>query len=168
MPPYVLCNDMRTHATCARCSQRFRRKGLFQGLPWLKPSLRLHKMPAVKKKELKTHSRYSPFLRGVIYGMFLAGSSQRDIVDELTKSDGSPVSQPGVCATIQMVEANGGVLWDGEVKPGPCEGRPRATTKALDRKILRLVFRMLSICSTSSIHAYKKRASLCKRSMCVR
>ena len=94
-------------------------------------------MPRVKRAEARTHNRYSPFLRGVIYGMFLAGWAQRDIADAVTKSDGSPISQGGVSRNIQMAEANGGMRWSGEVKVSPSAGRPRTTSKALGRKILR-------------------------------
>ena len=97
-------------------------------------------MPVVKQA-VKSHARFTPFLRGVIYGLFLAGWTHREIVDELVKSDGSEVSLGGVATAIKMAEAKGGLLWDGLPASSSSAGRPRMTATALDKKIVRLVFK---------------------------
>ena len=97
-------------------------------------------MPRVKKKA-KSRSHFTPFLRGVIYGLFLAGHTHREIADELVKADGSEASHGSVTTAIQQVQAHGGLLWDGETTADSSAGRPRKTSKALDRQILRLVFK---------------------------
>ena len=48
-------------------------------------------MPSRKRKPLKSHSRLNPFLRGVIYGLHLAGLTLTDIADEIVKEDGASV-----------------------------------------------------------------------------
>ena len=93
------------------------------------------------KKAAKSHARYTPFLRGVIYGLFLAGYAHREIVDELVKTDGSEVSLGGVSSAIKTAESKGGLLWDGQLSSSSSAGRPRMTAKALDKKIVRLVFK---------------------------
>ena len=95
----------------------------------------------VAKKAVKSYARFTPFLRGVIYGLFLAGYTHREIVDELVKSDGSEVSVAGVASAIKTAKAKGGLLWDGQLSSSSSVGRPRLTAKTLDRKILRLVFK---------------------------
>ena len=84
------------------------------------------------------HAQLSPFLRGVVFGLFLAGSTYQEIADEVEKADGTHPCQQTVADTIRRVEKNGGLAFDGE--RAPQAGRPRHTDSALDRQILRLVF----------------------------
>ena len=104
-------------------------------------------MPAAMKA-MKTHKafvksrmRYPVFLRGAIFGLHLAGWTYQEIVDEVAKPDGSETSIGGVASAIAQAKANGGLLWDGDVKTISSAGRPRKTTCALDRKIVQLVFK---------------------------
>ena len=85
------------------------------------------------------HAQLSPFLRGVVFGLFLAGSTYQEIADEVEKADGAHPCQQTVADTIRRVEKNGGLAFDGE--RAPQAGRPRHTDSALDRQILRLVFK---------------------------
>lgn len=85
----------------------------------------------------RTH--FNPFLRGVIYGLFLAGYTYQEIADEVTKTDGEHPCQQSVVSVIEKAQACGGLEWDGEQAQGA--GRPRVTSDELDKKILRLVFR---------------------------
>jgi hypothetical protein len=95
-------------------------------------------MPRVKKAT-KSHGRFTPFLRGVIYGLHLAGYAYHEIQEEVVKPDGSETTQQGIADAIAKADRNGGVLWDGEV--GKSSGPPRQTTPSLDKQILRLVFK---------------------------
>ena len=98
---------------------------------------------APKKAVLRTSTRLTPFLRGVIYGMFLAGSTYQEIAEEVVKSDGHKPCQQTVASVVAQAEENGGLCWNGLAGSATSEtvGRPRATTGALDKKIVRLVFR---------------------------
>ena len=84
-------------------------------------------------------AHFNPFLRGVVYGLFLAGYTYQEIAEEVTKSDGERPCHQSVASVIETAEACGGLRWDGEHAQGA--GRPRITTDALDKKILSLVFR---------------------------
>jgi hypothetical protein len=99
-------------------------------------------MPPAKTM-MKSHARFTPYLRGVIYGLFLAGYTYQEIADEVVKPDGSETTQQGVSGVIDQAQANGGLLWEGEVASSSCGavGRPRQTTNTLDKKILRLVIK---------------------------
>ena len=88
----------------------------------------------------QSQKHFNPFLRGVIYGLFLAGLPYREIAEELIKPDGSETSQQAVAGVVQQAEANGGLLWDG-VAANSNAGRPPATTSALDKEIFKLVLR---------------------------
>jgi hypothetical protein len=89
----------------------------------------------------KTSSRthLNPFLRGVVYGLFLAGYTYQEIADEVTKPDGEHLCQQSVASVVESAKACGGLEWDGEQALGA--GRPRCTSDALDKQILRLVFK---------------------------
>lgn len=84
-------------------------------------------------------AHFSPFLRGVVYGLFLAGYTYQEIADEVTKTDGEHPCQQSVASIIETAQARGGLQWDGEHAKGA--GAPRVTSDDLDKKILRLVFR---------------------------
>ena len=85
----------------------------------------------------RTH--LTPFLRGVIYGLFLAGYTYQEIADEVEKPDGQHPCQQSIASVIKEAEANGGLRWDGTQSANA--GRPRSSSSALDAKILRLVYR---------------------------
>ena len=72
--------------------------------------------------------------------MFLAGSTLRDIADTVVKSDSQHPCQQTVAATVARCRAEGGTKWDGQVK-STGRGPPRATTDALNRKVVKLVFK---------------------------
>ena len=78
-------------------------------------------------------ARLTPYLRGVIYGLMLAGYSVDDIADEVEKPDGSQPSPSAVRQSLQLSEEEGGMAWDGVAQTGG--GRPKKTTDALDRAI---------------------------------
>ena len=89
----------------------------------------------------KTSARahFSPFLRGVVYGLFLAGYTYQEIADEVVKTDGEHPCQQSIASVVETAQGYGGLQWDGEHAQGA--GRPRITTDEIDKKILRLVFR---------------------------
>ena len=95
----------------------------------------------VKGKDSRaSYARLSPYVKGVIFGMFLAGSTLWDIADTVVKSDGQHPCQQTVAATVARCRAEGGTKWDGQVK-STGRGPPRATTDALNRKVVKLVFK---------------------------
>ena len=47
-----------------------------------------------------TRARLTPFLRGMIYGLYLGGMTQREIADKVTKVDGARPSFGTVGRTI--------------------------------------------------------------------
>ena len=96
---------------------------------------------AKAKPKAKSHARLSPFLRGVVYGAFLFGALPGDIVQTVTKPDGAAMSEQAARDTIQLVESNGGLKWDGDATALSEAGRPRETTPAFDRKVTKLVFK---------------------------
>ena len=71
--------------------------------------------------------------------MSLLGLSLQQIVDKVPKPDGTRLSKDTVASVIQHAKANGGHTWDGEMHSEA--GRPRSTTPALDKKIVRIVFK---------------------------
>ena len=87
-----------------------------------------------------SNMHFSPFLRGVIYGLFLAGYTYREIADEVEKPDGSHPCKTSVASVVQQATQLGGMGWDGETANGNA-GRPRRTTNALDKAIVKLVFK---------------------------
>ena len=99
----------------------------------------------VKKSRLKrvasmkrSRARLSPYVRGLVFGMHLAGATLPDIEATLTKPDGATLSQPGAGNCIQMCEENGGAKRGGVVNHDS-DGRPRDSTPAMDRALTKLV-----------------------------
>ena len=84
-------------------------------------------------------ARLTPYLRGIIYGLMMAGYSVDDIADEVEKPDGSQPSPVAVRQSLQLPQEEGGMAWDGVAQTGG--GRPKKTTDALDRAIHRRVFK---------------------------
>ena len=58
-------------------------------------------------------ARLTPYLRGIIYGLMLAGYSVDEIVDEVEKPDGSQPSPVAVPRRLQLSQEEGGMAWDG-------------------------------------------------------
>jgi hypothetical protein len=97
-------------------------------------------MPKAMKKLKRSHARLSPFLKGLIYGMWLAGSTVLEIAEEVEKPDGSTPTVPTIRTAIKTCEENGGVSWDGGAE-NHGGGRPRKGTDSLDQEITKLVTR---------------------------
>ena len=95
------------------------------------------------KKTLAKRSttRLSPYVRGVIFGLFLAGYTYQEIAEEVEKPDGTNPCQQTVAGVVEQAQQQGGLLWDGEHSTSGGPGRPRITTDALDKKIVELVFK---------------------------
>ncbi len=92
------------------------------------------------KKTVGTRVHFSPYLKGVIFGLFLAGTTYREIAEEVVKPDGTHPCQQSVASVVEKAEKLGGMLWDGQ-SDSSLAGCPRVTTDALDKRILRLVFK---------------------------
>ena len=92
------------------------------------------------KKNISSYARLSPYVKGIIFGLFLAGTALEDIVGAVTKDDGSHPCQQTVATVVRRCKAEGGSKWDGEAQTAG-RGPPRKTTTALDRKIVKLVFK---------------------------
>ena len=87
-----------------------------------------------------TRARLTPFLRGAIYGLLLAGWTYTEIADEVEKPDGTHPTQQAVSLVAAQLRTHGGFAWDGGSASSEA-GRPRVTTDALDKKITKLVFK---------------------------
>ena len=104
--------------------------------------LRFPAMPVKKKvkKDGPSHARLTPFARGAIAALALvAGWSATDIAEVVVKSDGSVPTIRAIIQATQLAEAGGGLKWDGLVSGST--GRPRETSDALDKAILKMVFK---------------------------
>ena len=93
-----------------------------------------------KRKAAKSsYSRLSPYIRGIIFGLFFAGVSYQDIADQVYKDDGTRPSKNAVALVVSKCTSEGGVKWDGNpISSG--RGPERATTSAFDRQVVKLVF----------------------------
>ena len=99
-------------------------------------------MPVIKgksKKDRSKHSRLNAFTRGGIFYLALAGFSMAAIMKMVDKPAGGHPSKGSINDVIATANANGGKRWDGQVEGGA--GRPRSTTPALDKAIVKLVFK---------------------------
>ena len=77
-----------------------------------------------------SHGRLSPYVKGIILGMSLAGMACRDIAEQVVKSDGTHPSHQTVAATLKRCQAQGGPAWNGEVRAiGRGPPRPSAEDK---------------------------------------
>lgn len=92
------------------------------------------------KAKRSAYARLSPYVKGIIFGLFLAGTTLTDIADEVTKENGDHPCVSTVESTIRICQAKGGSKWNG-VAHSSGRGPARQTTSALDRKIVKLVFR---------------------------
>ena len=73
-------------------------------------------------------ARLTPYLRGIICGLMLAGYSVGDIVEGVAKRDGSQPSPTAVRQSLEVPREMGGMAWDGVAETGA--GRPKKTTDA--------------------------------------
>ena len=103
------------------------------------PQLALAAAMVKGKNKRTSYARLTPYAKGIIFGMFLAGSGLQEIADAVVKGDGSHPCQQTVAATVARCRAEGGTRWSGEVE-STNRGAPRVTTAALDRKIRKVVF----------------------------
>lgn len=86
-----------------------------------------------------SHARLTPYLRGVVFGMSLAGATVNEIMAEVCKTDGTKMSYNGVKDCIAMCHSNGGMRWDGDAFANANSGPPRKTSGADDSSICKLV-----------------------------
>ena len=86
-----------------------------------------------------TFARLTPYLRGIIYGLRMADYGVQDIIKEVEKADGAPPSRSAVLRSLALSDRMGGLAWDGVVPSAG--GRPKKTSDALDKAMLRLVFK---------------------------
>ena len=56
------------------------------------------------KKTVGTRVHYSPYLKGVIFGLFLAGTTYREIAEEVVKPDGTHPCQQSVASVVEKAE----------------------------------------------------------------
>jgi hypothetical protein len=118
----------------------------------------------VKGKDTRTsYARLAPYVKGVIFGLFLAGSTYQEIADTVRKPDGTHPCQQTVAATVDRCQAEGGSSWDGHVQ-STGRGPPRVTSKALDRRIVKLVFKNRGRAKVTVDYVMKKIPSLRKLS----
>ena len=76
-----------------------------------------------------SYQRLSPFLRGFVYGLYLAGTAVKDIADQVVKPDGAHPSQQAIANAIQMCKSNDGMAFEG-VAESNGRGAPRKTHSA--------------------------------------
>ena len=68
---------------------------------------------AAARRATPSYVRPTPFVRGVIYGLFLAGYTLDEIREEVVKSDGAAPSRPTIAEIIRVAADRGN---------DPCEG----------------------------------------------
>ena len=76
----------------------------------------------------------------MIYMGARMGMTAPEIIAEVKKDGGFHPSKQAVADTVSLAEANGGAAWDGLAESS--SGRPRETSGALDKQIVKLVFKM--------------------------
>ena len=88
---------------------------------------------------VSSFARLSAFARGVVWGLHVAGWSQRDIAKTVRKTDGTAPTFFAAGKAIAAAKKKGSRKWT--AKEESAGGRPSKTTTALDKKIKDLVFR---------------------------
>lgn len=88
----------------------------------------------------RTQTHLTPFLKGAIFGLLLAGWTYTEIANEIEKPDGTRPSQQAIANVDKQVKSRGGFAWDG-AHSAQGVGRPRETTDALDKAIRKVVFK---------------------------
>ena len=84
-------------------------------------------------------NRLSPFLRGVVFGLYLAGNTLSEIETEVER----PIQT--ISDTIRAAKAAGGLAWDGS--SAPSTGRPRETSTKLDKSDSRTLSLSRDVCT---------------------
>ena len=107
------------------------------------------------KKKVSAYARLSPYVRGIIFGLFLGGTTLTDIAGEVTKENGDHPCVSSVESTVKMCKAQGGTKWNGVVESSG-RGPARKTTDALDGKILKLVTKMRGSAKVTVDYVRKK------------
>ena len=67
-----------------------------------------------RPKKAPSRSHLSPYIRGVIYGLIIAGWTYQEIADEVEKPDGENLCQQTVATVASQAKARGGMHWDGQ------------------------------------------------------
>ena len=94
----------------------------------------------VRRDAPKSRTRFSPYLRGAIFALSFAGWTFREIAEEIAKPDGQTPCHQSVADVVKQAKGHGGFEWDGE--PGTTsKSRPRTTSTALDKAIVKVVFK---------------------------
>lgn len=94
-----------------------------------------------KRNPKRSYARLTPVLRGIIYGLFLAGTTLRDIADheDVVKEDGS---SPSLFSVHEAIETTRGEQQGtNAVTSRSARGKPRKTTAKLDKAIVKAVFK---------------------------
>ena len=94
----------------------------------------------VHRKGRSTYQRFSPYLCGVVYGLLLAGWTYEQVADHVVKEDGTHPVQQSIASVAQRAADGGGLQWDGK-STSTGVGKPRSTSNALDKAIVKLVFK---------------------------
>ena len=63
---------------------------------------------AAARRATLSYVRLTPFVRGVIYGLFLAGYTLDEIREEVVKSDGAAPSRQTIAEIIRVAADRGG------------------------------------------------------------
>ena len=84
-----------------------------------------HRLALAMPKRKRTFGRFTPYGRGIAYGMSLMGASLEHIAKTVEKSDGAHPCQQSIAECIQLCKDNGGVSWDGDAAALGGAGRPR-------------------------------------------
>ena len=100
--------------------------------------------------------RLTPYLRGAIYAFFLAGYTLEQIEENIKKEDGTTPCLQTISNTISLCKEEGGFSWGGVLSSATGRGKPRATTSALDKKIVKLVFKERGRAKVTAAFVQKK------------
>ena len=106
-------------------------------------------MKTIGKKKLGA-GRLSRFMKGIIFGMFLAGLPYSEIADETDP----PKSTVG--NTVATCEARGGMEWDGDYRNPNIARRGFQMALALQEQIRKLVFKLRGSVKVTAAVVMKK------------
>ena len=94
---------------------------------------------SVKKKTTKApgnFARMSTWMKGMIWGMKLAGMRREDMLEHIVKTDGSPATVKAIDETIAKKKADPD--WEGQVHH---PGRPHELSEDEKKQVVALVFK---------------------------
>ena len=66
----------------------------------------------VRRNNKRSSVHFTPFLRGVIYGLLLAGWTYNEIAEEMEKPDGTQPTQQAIAGVAKQLQTRGGMAWD--------------------------------------------------------